>query len=110
MPAVVSALIYEISYWGTFFVWMIGFRMRVYGREHFPRRGPVLVVANHESLLDPIAPNGFLAISCCLINRGKNCAGSRIRPGAGMQRQRFEIVVRRTEACSFGAFTQDLFF
>jgi 1-acyl-sn-glycerol-3-phosphate acyltransferase len=55
MPAVVSALIYEISYWATFFVWMIGFRMRVYGREHFPRRGPVLVVANHQSLLDPIA-------------------------------------------------------
>src|SRR5215467_11738291 len=54
MPAILSTIIYEVSYWATFFVWVIGFRLRVYGRENIPRSGPVLVIANHESLLDPI--------------------------------------------------------
>ena len=30
------------------------FGLRVFGREHLPRRGGVLVVSNHQSYLDPI--------------------------------------------------------
>lgn len=29
------------------------FRMKVIGREHVPRQGPLVVVANHDSFLDP---------------------------------------------------------
>jgi 1-acyl-sn-glycerol-3-phosphate acyltransferase len=54
MSAVVSAVVYEISFWAVFFVYVIGFRLRAYGARHIPRHGAVLVVANHQSLLDPV--------------------------------------------------------
>lgn len=39
---------YVVLAWAR--VWL---RLRVEGREHIPRRGPVLLVANHSSFLDP---------------------------------------------------------
>ncbi|MCI0680954.1 MAG: 1-acyl-sn-glycerol-3-phosphate acyltransferase [Gemmataceae bacterium] len=33
----------------------IGFSLRIEGAQHVPRSGPVLVVANHQSFLDPVA-------------------------------------------------------
>jgi len=30
------------------------FRIRVYGRKNIPEKGPVLIVSNHQSFLDPI--------------------------------------------------------
>lgn len=32
----------------------LGFSLRTEGRRHVPRSGPVLVVANHQSFLDPV--------------------------------------------------------
>jgi 1-acyl-sn-glycerol-3-phosphate acyltransferase len=31
----------------------VGFRLQVHGREHVPMSGPVLLVSNHASVLDP---------------------------------------------------------
>ena len=36
------------------------FRVRGSGREHVPPEGPVLLVANHLSLLDPVRARGKL--------------------------------------------------
>jgi 1-acyl-sn-glycerol-3-phosphate acyltransferase len=33
---------------------LLGFRLRIEGRRHIPRHGPALLIANHQSLLDPI--------------------------------------------------------
>lgn len=33
---------------------LLGFRLRIEGQRHIPRRGPALLIANHQSLLDPI--------------------------------------------------------
>ena len=45
------------------FLFVLVFGLRVYHRRRFPRRGGVLVVANHQSYLDPIlAAAGILRV------------------------------------------------
>lgn len=48
-----NAFLYDLAkytFWGMFgSVW----RMRVYGGEHMPRSGPVIVACNHVSYFDP---------------------------------------------------------
>jgi 1-acyl-sn-glycerol-3-phosphate acyltransferase len=36
------------------FPMLLGFRLRIEGQRHIPRCGPALLIANHQSLLDPI--------------------------------------------------------
>ena len=48
-----SYLWYELAYWLTLAGFLLGFSLRVRGRRNFPRTGPVLVIANHQSYLDP---------------------------------------------------------
>jgi 1-acyl-sn-glycerol-3-phosphate acyltransferase len=55
MSRLISAVVYEFSYWAVFFLYVIGFSLRVNGRQHLPRRGPFLIIANHQSFLDPVA-------------------------------------------------------
>jgi 1-acyl-sn-glycerol-3-phosphate acyltransferase len=55
MSRLVSAVVYEFFYWTTCFVYVIGFRLRVTGRQNIPRRGAILFIANHQSFLDPVA-------------------------------------------------------
>ncbi len=41
---------------------MLGlYRQRTFGVQHVPKRGPLLIVANHQSLLDPLIIGGPLA-------------------------------------------------
>lgn len=47
-------MFYEFSRWvcGLFLIFL--FSARSAGSGHIPRRGPVLIIANHESFIDPI--------------------------------------------------------
>jgi 1-acyl-sn-glycerol-3-phosphate acyltransferase len=44
---------YELLYYPTAFIAMMGFSLRVRGRERVPQQGGLLVIANHQSFLDP---------------------------------------------------------
>jgi 1-acyl-sn-glycerol-3-phosphate acyltransferase len=44
---------YEFAYWVTAAVMTLGFSLRVQGGRNVPRTGPVLLIANHQSFLDP---------------------------------------------------------
>jgi len=40
----------------VYLLWLtLAHRMRVFGKHHLPRRGPYLIIANHQSLHDPPA-------------------------------------------------------
>lgn len=54
MRALLAWVFYEFSYWVISFILIFGFSLRVAGRRHIPRRGAALLVANHESFLDPV--------------------------------------------------------
>ncbi len=71
-----SYLLYEGSYWALQALATLGLSFRFEGRQNVPRRGPALMVANHESYLDPLlvglaAPRqiGYLARKTLFKNR-----------------------------------------
>lgn len=45
---------YALTYWATFFGLTLGFSLRIRGRNNVPLTGPVLLIANHQSFLDPV--------------------------------------------------------
>ena len=49
-----DALLYEGCYWLFYAAGTLGLSLRTEGNRHMPRRGPVLVVANHQSFFDPL--------------------------------------------------------
>jgi 1-acyl-sn-glycerol-3-phosphate acyltransferase len=53
MPAWLAYSWYETVYWLSAIALTVGFSLRIEGRRHIPRRGPVLLIANHQSFLDP---------------------------------------------------------
>jgi 1-acyl-sn-glycerol-3-phosphate acyltransferase len=55
MPSRLNAAIYEICAWATYLVLLVGFSFRAAGRFNVPRSGPVLLIANHQSYIDPPA-------------------------------------------------------
>ncbi|HEY8505260.1 MAG TPA: lysophospholipid acyltransferase family protein, partial [Gemmataceae bacterium] len=45
---------YDLAYWPCFLATIFGFSLRVAGRRNMPAAGPVLVLSNHQSHLDPV--------------------------------------------------------
>jgi 1-acyl-sn-glycerol-3-phosphate acyltransferase len=50
-----SYLWYEFSYGITLAAMTLGFSLRFHGRNNIPKSGPALLLANHQSFLDPVA-------------------------------------------------------
>ena len=46
-------LTYELTYWNLLFGLTLGWSLRTRGRQNVPKTGPVLVLSNHQSFLDP---------------------------------------------------------
>jgi 1-acyl-sn-glycerol-3-phosphate acyltransferase len=53
-PTLTGRLWYDAVYWSAFSFFTFGFSLRHSGWANMPRRGPVLVVANHQSMFDPV--------------------------------------------------------
>jgi len=49
-----SSVLYETTYWVSMALMTLGFSLRSEGRQRVPRSGPALLIANHQSFLDPI--------------------------------------------------------
>ena len=54
MPGWLAYLWYEFMYWKTLIIATLCFSLRISGRLNVPRHGPALLIANHQSFLDPI--------------------------------------------------------
>jgi 1-acyl-sn-glycerol-3-phosphate acyltransferase len=53
-PGLTGHLTYPLSFWAAFWTMTLGWSFRAVGRSNVPRTGPLLLLANHQSLLDPI--------------------------------------------------------
>ncbi|HEY2786885.1 MAG TPA: lysophospholipid acyltransferase family protein [Fimbriiglobus sp.] len=53
-PGLTGKLTYPLSFWAAFWPMTLGWSFRATGRKNVPRSGPVLLLANHQSLLDPV--------------------------------------------------------
>jgi 1-acyl-sn-glycerol-3-phosphate acyltransferase len=53
-PGLTGRLTYPLSFWAAFWPMTLGWSFRAAGRFNVPRTGPVLLLANHQSVLDPI--------------------------------------------------------
>jgi 1-acyl-sn-glycerol-3-phosphate acyltransferase len=53
-PPLTARLWYDAAYWSSFTAFTFGFSFRRAGWANMPRTGPVLVVANHQSVIDPL--------------------------------------------------------
>jgi 1-acyl-sn-glycerol-3-phosphate acyltransferase len=45
---------YDVCWWLCYVGFSFGYSLRVQGRRNVPRTGPVLIISNHQSFLDPI--------------------------------------------------------
>jgi 1-acyl-sn-glycerol-3-phosphate acyltransferase len=45
---------YDFDYWLAAAAMVFGFSLRTQGQQHMPAAGPALVLANHQSFLDPV--------------------------------------------------------
>jgi 1-acyl-sn-glycerol-3-phosphate acyltransferase len=64
-----SYLWYETAYWLTAPATILGYGLRTEGMQHVPRSGPVLVLANHESFLDPVLVGLAVRRHLCFLAR-----------------------------------------
>jgi 1-acyl-sn-glycerol-3-phosphate acyltransferase len=55
MPYRLRDFWYDLGYSASYAGLTLGFSLRTEGGRHVPRRGPALIVANHESFFDPLA-------------------------------------------------------
>jgi 1-acyl-sn-glycerol-3-phosphate acyltransferase len=64
-----SYLLYEACYWAFQALATLGLSYRFEGRRNIPRRGPALLVANHESYLDPVLVGMASSRQICYLAR-----------------------------------------
>jgi 1-acyl-sn-glycerol-3-phosphate acyltransferase len=53
-PNLAGRLWYDSVFWSSFTFFTFGFSLRRSGWRNMPKTGPVLVVANHQSMFDPV--------------------------------------------------------
>lgn len=53
-PSLLSRFWYELGLHATSAALTLGFSLRAAGSHQMPRQGPVLVISNHQSFLDPV--------------------------------------------------------
>jgi 1-acyl-sn-glycerol-3-phosphate acyltransferase len=53
-PKLAARLWYDSVYWSSFTFFTFGFSLRLQGWRNVPRHGPLLVLANHQSMFDPV--------------------------------------------------------
>lgn len=53
-PPLTGRLLYDLTFWSSFTFFTFGFSMRRTGWGNVPRTGPALLVANHQSMFDPV--------------------------------------------------------
>ncbi|MDT8302000.1 MAG: lysophospholipid acyltransferase family protein [Sedimentisphaerales bacterium] len=51
---------YWLARWICRVFCLLFFRVRTYGRDNIPRKGPFIIVSNHQSYLDPIFCGGLI--------------------------------------------------
>ncbi|VTT97118.1 1-acyl-sn-glycerol-3-phosphate acyltransferase : 1-acyl-sn-glycerol-3-phosphate acyltransferase OS=uncultured planctomycete GN=HGMM_F09D09C25 PE=4 SV=1: Acyltransferase [Gemmataceae bacterium] len=59
-PGLIGRMWYDAAYWASWGGFTFGFSYRGTGRWNVPKRGPALVVANHQSMFDPM----LVGLSC----------------------------------------------
>jgi len=69
VDAVLSYLLYEAAYLFMAIVMNVGFSARTRGRTNVPPSGPVLIVANHQSFLDPAVVGIAIRRHLCFLAR-----------------------------------------
>ena len=53
-PNLAGRLWYDCVYWSSFTFFTFGFSLRHDGWTNVPRKGPLLLLANHQSMFDPV--------------------------------------------------------
>jgi 1-acyl-sn-glycerol-3-phosphate acyltransferase len=53
-PNLTGRLFYDFVYWSSFTFFGLGFSYRRRGWANVPKEGPLLLVANHQSMFDPV--------------------------------------------------------
>jgi 1-acyl-sn-glycerol-3-phosphate acyltransferase len=53
-PGLIGRLWYDAAYWTMWTIFTLGFSYRGTGRGNVPKRGPALILSNHQSMFDPM--------------------------------------------------------
>lgn len=53
-PGLIGRLWYDAAYWTMWTTFTLGFSYRGTGRGNVPKRGPALILSNHQSMFDPM--------------------------------------------------------